>query len=122
MTIEMNRRALLAGAAMIGALAATPSLAKTKKRRLVINGLGGLGDPNGGEFGEKEIAAHFLFERPIEDARAAGVAATNATLGYVFGDGDPFVATIDAIAWWDDPVAAGPALEDPQGGRHPQGA
>jgi membrane dipeptidase len=108
MTIEMNRRALLAGAAMIGALAATPSLAKTKKRRLVINGLGGLGDPNGGEFGEKEIAAHFLFERPIEDARAAGVAATNATLGYVFGDGDPFVATIDDIAWWDEAIRLRP--------------
>jgi membrane dipeptidase len=105
--MTMNRRALLAGATMAGLAAATPSLAR-KKRRLVINGLGGLGDPNGGEFGEKEIAAHYLDPRPIADARAAGLAATNVTLGYVYGDDDPFVLTIEDIAWWDEAIRLRP--------------
>jgi len=85
------------------ALTSTPALAK-KKRPFVINALGGLGNPNRGEWSEEEIAAHRLDPRPIADARAAGVAATNLTLGYVFGEDDPFVSTIEDIAWWDEAI------------------
>ncbi len=106
--MKPDRRALIAGVACLAALPAAPAFAKKRKRRLVINALGGLGDPNGGEFGEKEIAAHFLFERSIEDARAAGLAATNLTLGYVFGEGDPFVSTIEDIAWWNEAIRLRP--------------
>lgn len=100
---EMNRRALIAGATMTAAFAASPALAK-KKQRFVINALGGLGDPQGGPLTDEEIANHFLPVRPITDTRMAGIAATNVTLGYVFGEGDPFVSTIEDIAWWDEAI------------------
>lgn len=101
---EMNRRALLAGAAAAGALAVTPAFAKNKKRPFVINALGGVGNPNAGEYSERQVAEHYLDARPIEEARGAGLAAVNLTLGHVFGDDDPFVETIDDIAWWDEAI------------------
>jgi membrane dipeptidase len=107
-SFEMNRRSLLAGATALAALAATPVLAKKKKRALVINALGGLYDPNGGQPDDDQIAAHFLDPRPINDARAAGLAATNLTLGHVFGEGDPFVDTIDDISWWSEAIRLRP--------------
>lgn len=97
----LDRRALLAAAAGSAALAATPALAK-QRRRFIINALGSLGDPNSEGLSEAQIAAHYLFPRPIEDARAAGVAAVNATIGYVFGEGDPFAATVEELAWWGE--------------------
>jgi len=94
---------LLASAAAAGALAAAPAHAK-KFRRPVINALGGFYDPNAGQPSKEEIAAHKLDDRAINDALKAQVAATNLTLGYVFGDGDPFVNTIDDIAWWSEAI------------------
>ncbi len=107
-TMDLNRRSLLAGAAMAGALGLSPAFAKKQKRRLVINALGSIGNPNGGEFGEKEIASHYLDPRPIGDARAAQLAAINLTLGHVFGEGDPFIDTIDDIAWWNEAIRLRP--------------
>lgn len=104
---NVNRRTLIAGATIAATIAASPALAK-KKRRFVINALGGIGDPNSGPMPDAEIAAHNLEPRPIDDTRAAGVAATNLTLGYVFGEGDPFVSTIEEIAWWDEAVRLRP--------------
>ncbi len=104
---NVNRRALIAGATIAATIAASPALAKGK-RRFVINALGGIGDPNSGPMTDAEIAAHNLEPRPIDDTRAAGVAATNLTLGYVFGDGDPFVSTIEEIAWWDEAIRLRP--------------
>lgn len=107
-TMDLNRRSLLAGAAMAGALGLSPAFAKKQKRRLVINALGSIGNPNGSEFGEKEIASHYLDPRPIGDARAAQLAAINLTLGHVFGEGDPFVETVDDIAWWNEAIRLRP--------------
>lgn len=107
-SVILDRRSLVAGAAMASALAATPALAKRKKRRLVINGLGGIYDPNSGHPSDEEIAAHFLAPRAVADARAAGLAATNNTIGHVFGEGDPFASTIDDIAWWTEAIRLRP--------------
>lgn len=104
----IDRRALLASAAAAGALAASPVLAARKKRRLVINALGSLGDPNGGEFGDKEIAAHYLFPRTIADSQAAGLAGVNVTVGHVFGEGDPFADTVRDLAWWGEAIRLRP--------------
>lgn len=104
-----DRRMLIGGAASLAALAAAPALAKKKKRPFVINGLGGLYNPNAnGAHDEADIAAHVLDPRTIADTRAAGVAATNATIGYVFGDGDPFAQTIVDIAWWAEAIRLRP--------------
>lgn len=106
--LEMNRRMLLAGVVGLAAMRATPALAKRKKRPFVINALGGLGNPNDGALEDGEVAAYFLDPRPIEDARAANLAAINLTLGHVFGEGDPFAETIDDIAWWSEAIRQRP--------------
>ncbi len=103
-----DRRMLITGAASIAALASTPVFAKKKKRPLVINGLGGLYNPNGSGPSEDEIAAHYLEPRVIADTRAANIAATNNTIGHVFGEGDPFANTIDEIAWWTEAIRLHP--------------
>ncbi|MEZ5920356.1 MAG: membrane dipeptidase [Parvularculaceae bacterium] len=100
---NLDRRSVLVGAAAAGALAATPAFAK-KFRRPVINALGGFYDPNAGPPSDAGIAAHKINQRGVEDALKAQVAATNMTLGYVFGDGDPFADTIDDIAWWSEAI------------------
>lgn len=106
---SMNRRALIAGAASLASIAGAPALAKKKKRRLVINALGGLYNPNdNGAHDDADIAAHVLDPRTIADTRAASLAATNATIGHVFGEGDPFANTIDDIAWWLEAIRIRP--------------
>lgn len=107
-TSGIDRRSLIAAAAMAGALAATPALAKKEHRRLVINALGGIYNPNGGEITDAQIAAHYLEPRAIDDARAANLAATNLTVGHVFGDGDPFFDTVDELAWWAEAIRLRP--------------
>jgi membrane dipeptidase len=99
---------LIAGAASIAALSSAPAFAKKKKRPLVINGLGGLYNPNGPGPSEVEIAAHYIEPRVIADTRAANITATNNTIGHVFGEGDPFAITIDEIAWWREAIRLRP--------------
>ena len=103
-----DRRMLIAGAASLASLATTPAFAKKKKRPFVINALGGLYNPNTGHPTDEQIAANYLEPRVIDDTRAAGIAATNLTLGHVFGEGDPFAMTVDDIAWWAEAVRLRP--------------
>jgi membrane dipeptidase len=65
---------------------------------IVVNALGGLEDPN-----PKPSQ-----ERVIREAHASGLTAVNATLGYVFGDGDPFEVTVRDIAKTDAQVRGDP--------------
>lgn len=62
----------------------------------IVNALGGLEDPN----------PKPSDERALRDAHASGVAAINVTLGYVFGEGDPFEITVRDIAKTDSRVRA----------------
>ncbi len=104
---SIDRRMLFIGAGAASLAAAAPALAK-KKRPFVINALGGLYNPNGAGPDEEQIAAHHLDARAIDDARAAGLGAINLTLGHVFGEGDPFVETVDSIAWWSEAIRIRP--------------
>lgn len=104
---SVDRRSLFIGAGAAALAAATPALAK-KKRPFVINALGGLYNPNGARPDEEQIAAHHLDARAIDDARAAGLGAINLTLGHVFGEGDPFMETVDSIAWWSEAIRLRP--------------
>jgi membrane dipeptidase len=100
----IDRRTLLvtAGAGLAAAAAPPPP----RSARLVVNALGGLGDPNDwsesdrsnpvGETERKPISA-----RVLRDARASGMNAVNVTLGYVAGGGDPFERTVREIGVWD---------------------
>ncbi|MEZ5982336.1 MAG: hypothetical protein R3C54_08530 [Parvularculaceae bacterium] len=102
-----DRRAVLA--APPPAPRSAPPLAAAKEKPfkgLIIDALGGVGDPNpkpdedpaGNPFALGEEA---LSERGVNDAIASGLTAFNLTLGYVAGEGEPFEHTVRDIAEWD---------------------
>ncbi|MFT3897747.1 MAG: membrane dipeptidase [Thermomonas sp.] len=80
-----------AGRSGDGAAAAKPH------RRLVVNALGGLDDPNI----ESDSLVPRLTPRVLSEAHASGLAAINVTLGYVSGGDDPFEASVRDIAATD---------------------
>ncbi|HEX7758912.1 MAG TPA: membrane dipeptidase [Caulobacteraceae bacterium] len=102
---KSDRRAFLKtaglGVASLAAARATAAVQPARKRRLIINTLGGLADYN--DPGEGRMA---IFLRPsprvIADARASGVTAMNITIGYTSGPGDPFATTVDDLAAADE--------------------
>jgi len=101
----IGRRALLAGAGAAFATAAAP-LRPRPGRRLIVNALGGLEDPNDWSASDQanavgETERKRVSPRILRDARAAGLDAINVTLGYVAGEGDPFERTVREIGVWD---------------------
>ena len=99
-----DRRAFLA---MAGAAAASPALAQLGggdplAGRIVINALGGLGDPNDRREGDP------FSPRVLAEAKASGLTAVNCTLGYVAGPGDPFEKSVRNVAWFDATVRSHP--------------
>jgi len=92
-----DRRGFLA---LAGAAAAAPTLAKLPSGdplagKIVVNALGGLGDPN--IDGEKDPFS----PRVLAEAHASGLTAVNTTLGYVAGPGDPFEKSVRDVAEYD---------------------
>jgi len=88
---------MAAGAAARAATATALAAAKGRwSNAIIVNALGGLEDPN-----PKPSE-----ERGIRDALASGLTAVNLTLGYVFGDGEPFEATVRDIAKTDAQIRA----------------
>ena len=71
--------------------------ADTARRRLIVNALGGLDDPNI----ESDSLVPRLTPRVLAEAHASGLSAVNVTLGYVSGDEDPFEASVRDIAATD---------------------
>jgi len=81
------------------------------KDSIVLNNLGGLSDPNmrlrnynkkketgNPVAGRKGMA---ISARALEDAIDSGMTAVNMTLGYVAGDMDPFIYSVQEIANWN---------------------
>ncbi|MEO5867801.1 MAG: membrane dipeptidase, partial [Sphingomonas sp.] len=64
---------------------------------IVINALGGLGDPNH----KSDSLVPELSPRVLSETHASGLTAVNATLGYVSGPDDPFEASVRDIAATD---------------------
>lgn len=81
------------GAATV-ARAAAPGAPGHWAEAIIVNALGGLEDPN----------PKPSDERVMREAHASGLTAVNLTLGYVFGDGDPFETTVRDIAKTDAQV------------------
>ena len=73
---------------------------------LIVNALGGLGDPNAEGREDREEWVHG--SRVLREAFASGLTAVNVTLGYVAGDMEPFEATIRAVASTDAAIRANP--------------
>ena len=94
--LAMTLGTLAAPAAVLGAGCAR------LRDMLVVNALGDLDDPNvrSGAAGQGQIAPQ-LTRRMLDDARASGVTAINITIGYVFGDKEPFELSVREVAQWD---------------------
>jgi membrane dipeptidase len=86
----MKRRSFLG---LAGAAAVVPA---HWSDAIIVNALGGLEDPN----------PKPSDERVMREAHASGLTAVNLTLGYVFGEGDPFETTVRDIAKTDLQIRA----------------
>jgi len=103
--MTIDRRTLVAGAG--AGLLASAAPAPRRPKRLVVNALGGLSDPNQWSEADRSSAVgeterKLIPARVLRDARAAGLNAVNVTLGYVAGEGDPTAKTfreLDVWAW-----------------------
>lgn len=105
----MSRRAAMA---VTGAAAALPAFAAAR-RRIIVNALGGLENPNLGigqpsSGGPADTDAPDVDARAIADAKAAGLTAVNITLGYVAGPAEPYDYTLKTIREWNAILAAHP--------------
>jgi membrane dipeptidase len=115
-----NRRDFLAMATAAAALIPTQVQSKTKAaapeavkwgNAIIVNALGGLDNPNVNDAVNRSIkygrrVRRVLDARTLSDAHASGLTAVNCTLGYLFGEGDPYERTISDIANYDQMIAA----------------
>jgi len=91
----IDRRSLIvAGLATATAAAAAPLGRDPFDKWIVVNALGGLGDPNPGP-------SPAFSPRVLAEAHASGLTMVNITLGYVAGAKDPFEQSVRDIALTD---------------------
>lgn len=101
----IDRRTFLAGLACTAAASMLPGHTRAAARAsagasdagIIVNALGGLGDPNG----DSTALVPQLTPRVLAEAHASGLTAVNITLGYVSGPDDPFEASVRDIAATD---------------------
>lgn len=72
------------------------------KDMIVINALGGLGDPNQ----PADSLVPQFSPRVLAEAHASGLTAVNITIGYVSGSDDPFVQSVREVAETDAQIRA----------------
>src|SRR5580658_1687185 len=114
----MDRRSLLAlavsaaGAAAIsyrvnGAIADNPI-----HGWVVINSCGGFDEDTDLRRGGSgpPTSTVTINRQTLQDALASGMNAANQSIGYVFGEGDPFEQTVRAIGLWDALIRNDPDL------------
>lgn len=90
----------LGAAALAGPAAAQEAVAEM----LIVNALGGFGNPNAARQSRTAVQntrRRELEARVIADAKASGMNVVNVTLGYVAGDMDPFEHSVREIGLWD---------------------
>ncbi|HPF24800.1 MAG TPA: membrane dipeptidase [Hyphomonas sp.] len=98
--MTIDRRSFLATLAAFSASSAAgaqTATGGTEDKRIVINALGGLGDPNE----DSTELVPDLSPRVLSEAHASGLTAVNITLGYVAGPDDPYEASVRDIAATD---------------------
>ena len=106
--MKIDRRGFLMATTLGAAAAVLPAMRMAQaadrtgedtasRRRLVVNALGGLDDPNI----ESDSLVPRLTPRVLAEAHASGLTAVNVTLGYVSGDEDAFEASVRDIAATD---------------------
>ena len=97
MTDRRTFLGMAAGTLAAPALAQLPAPAPAAGNGIIVNALGGLGDPND----PAEGLVQSWSPRVLAEAHASGVTAINCTLGYVSGPEDPFEASVRDIAATD---------------------
>lgn len=107
-----TRRGFMAGATALASGLGATALAQTRPSGAVpmINTLGGLSDPNDTRSSGPTWRPARPTRRMIDDALASGVSGINMTLGYVFGDADPYAETVSQLDEWDATIAQTPEL------------
>lgn len=111
-----KRRTFLHGAAAAGLAslgvpalavalaAAAPAATNTSlrdRRPLIIDALGGIDNMNLPATRRADLANDFgIDQRSMADAKASGLSAFNMTIGYVFGDGDPYQKSVAEVREW----------------------
>jgi membrane dipeptidase len=109
--LSLTAGALLTPVSFAGDSGIPPPIIPGWKNVVVVNALGGLGDPNrapsdtGGQ-GPDDDWTHG--SRVMREAAASGLTAVNVTLGYVAGEKEPFEATIRDLARTDADIRANP--------------
>lgn len=105
---------MVASAALVSGLSAPtwarPSSGMSDRAVPMINTLGGLTDPNDLTPSGPTWRPARPSRRMIDDALASGVSCLNMTLGYVYGDADPYSDTVSQLDEWDGIVAQTPEL------------
>ncbi|SHM75479.1 membrane dipeptidase [Duganella sacchari] len=101
-----TRRTFLHGAAAASLASVHPSFAAAPASRdkhpLIIDALGGIDNMNLPSVRRDDPAADFGIDaRSLADAKASGLNAFNMTIGYVFGDADPYEKTLADIKSWN---------------------
>lgn len=82
---------------------------ETGGNRLIIDALGGIGNPNVDMNRDPDAPPpppEAIDPRALQDAKDSGMNAFNVTLGYVAGPMEPFEHSVKEIAWWDARIAA----------------
>ncbi|ATI81682.1 dipeptidase [Sphingobium yanoikuyae] len=103
--MKLDRRNFMGvSAAMLAASSARAAGvdADSIKDMIVINALGGLGDPNQ----PADSLVPQFSPRVLAEAHASGLTAVNITIGYVSGSDDPFVQSVREVAETDAQVRA----------------
>lgn len=98
-----GRRAFLQQAAALGFCATVPAVAEATRvpRRIIIDALGGIDNPNRPPAQLDDPNAIGIDAQSLADARAAGLTAFNMTIGYVFGKDDPYQQSLREVAAWN---------------------
>jgi membrane dipeptidase len=100
----LGRRDFLQLSAITAIAAGSQAKAEpTAPNMLIVNALGGVGNPNtprrpGAILGTRN---RVLEPRVIADAKTSGMDAVNVTLGYVAGDMDPFEHSVREVGVWN---------------------
>ena len=83
-------------------LAARSEPASRQRRPMIIDALGGIDNANLPWTRREDVANDFGIDaRSMDDALASGLTAFNMTIGYVFGDGDPYAKTLADVSAWN---------------------
>ncbi|WP_298668762.1 membrane dipeptidase [uncultured Sphingomonas sp.] len=110
--MAIDRRAFVSGAAALtgAGMMASPALAAAQAASdpirgwIVVNALGGLGDPNHPTSDTRSA----ITPRVLAEAHASGLTMVNITLGYVAGPEDPFEDSVRDIATTDRMIRENP--------------